>query len=282
MKPLITVIGDTTLDLVSEPLQRLPREDTEIPTKFFPKLGGQAAHCALGLAKLGVPTKFITCIGKGPYCNDIIKKLATQKNLRLMHQKRSTMALSMIVTTRNKRTIFCDNGANAFLTNINPKSINTLFLFLGGLWNLERLNSLQLLKDAKRNKKIIFMDVGYTPNPDRKKLFQALKHVDYFFADKKELLHYTNKKTLKEAFKSIPKTCALGIHLGKEGSAFYKNGYFVKVPIKEMYNEDTTGAGDYWNSGFIYGIIKKWKPEKILSFANQFTIKCLNREIHHL
>jgi sugar/nucleoside kinase (ribokinase family) len=44
------------------------------------------------------------------------------------------------------------------------------------------------------------------------------------------------------------------------------------VPIKAI---DTTGAGDVFHAGFIYGLLQNWEVEKILRFANAAAaLKC--------
>lgn len=48
------------------------------------------------------------------------------------------------------------------------------------------------------------------------------------------------------------------------------------------YSGETTGAGDLWNAGFIYGLIKNWPVKKILGFANKFAVRALKKGWHKL
>jgi sugar/nucleoside kinase (ribokinase family) len=54
------------------------------------------------------------------------------------------------------------------------------------------------------------------------------------------------------------------------GEFFYAEGFQVKVA-------DTTGAGDVFHGGFIYGLLQNWEVENILRFANAVAaLKCLD------
>jgi len=277
----ITIIGDITLDLISSLLKSLPKEDTETFTQFTPKIGGQAAHCALGLAQLGIKTKFFACLGKDPLAELIIKKLSSQKNLQLSFQRKNHPALSLIALTKHKRTILNDSGANALFQKINLKQINTPYLFIGGIWHLKKLNIIHILKYAQSKNITTFVDLGWNSKPDYKKLNIIFNYSDYLFLNKKELLLFTKQKSISSALNKIKNT-NVALHLGTQGSALYSQNKTTKAPIKKIYRLDTTGAGDFWNAAFIYGIIKKQPTKKILQFANQFAIKYIKEKLHNL
>ena len=54
------------------------------------------------------------------------------------------------------------------------------------------------------------------------------------------------------------------------GRLLYSEGFNVKAL-------DTTGAGDVFHGGFIYGLLQNWEVEKALRFANAVAaLKCLD------
>ena len=54
----------------------------------------------------------------------------------------------------------------------------------------------------------------------------------------------------------------------KDGQVFYVKGFQVEVV-------DTTGAGDVFHGGFIYGLLQNWEVTEILRFANAVAaLKC--------
>lgn len=60
----------------------------------------------------------------------------------------------------------------------------------------------------------------------------------------------------------------LCVTLGDRGSAVLDGGRFVHVPAMPVQPVDTTGAGDIFRAGFIYGILQGWPAERTLRFAN--------------
>lgn len=84
-----------------------------------------------------------------------------------------------------------------------------------------------------------------------------------------EALHYTRGLSAKEAAVEFSKQCAMAvIKLGKSGSIGAKDGeVFLSRPylVKAV---DTTGAGDSFNAGFVYGFLKDEDMEQCLRIAN--------------
>jgi sulfofructose kinase len=60
----------------------------------------------------------------------------------------------------------------------------------------------------------------------------------------------------------------LTVTLGANGAAALDGDRFIKVPAAPVTAVDTTGAGDVFRAGFIYGLVRGWEPERIIRFAN--------------
>jgi 2-dehydro-3-deoxygluconokinase len=61
----------------------------------------------------------------------------------------------------------------------------------------------------------------------------------------------------------------IAIKKGGEGSVGYHNGETIQsAPVPPKKVVDTVGAGDGFDSGFIYGVLQEWPLEKILRFSN--------------
>ncbi len=55
------------------------------------------------------------------------------------------------------------------------------------------------------------------------------------------------------------------------------NGELVYAEGFKVMALDTTGAGDVFHGGFIYGLLQNWEVEKMLRFANAVAgLKCLD------
>jgi sugar/nucleoside kinase (ribokinase family) len=63
--------------------------------------------------------------------------------------------------------------------------------------------------------------------------------------------------------------------LGHDGAVALVEGQFVYVKGFEVKAVDTTGAGDVFHAGFIYGLLQNWEVADILRFANAVAaLKC--------
>jgi sugar/nucleoside kinase (ribokinase family) len=63
--------------------------------------------------------------------------------------------------------------------------------------------------------------------------------------------------------------------LGPEGVIALVDGEILRVKGFEVKVVDTTGAGDVFHAGFIYGLLQNWEAVEILRFANAVAaLKC--------
>ena len=63
--------------------------------------------------------------------------------------------------------------------------------------------------------------------------------------------------------------------LGREGAVALVDGNILRVKGFKVDAVDTTGAGDVFHAGFIYGLLQNWEVKEILRFANAVAaLKC--------
>ena len=89
------------------------------------------------------------------------------------------------------------------------------------------------------------------------------KYVDIVFANEEEAKAFTGKEP-EEALRVIAKKCSIAIvKVGASGSYIRKGTEEIKVsaiPVQKVV--DTTGAGDYFASGFLYGLTCGYSLDK--------------------
>jgi sugar/nucleoside kinase (ribokinase family) len=100
--------------------------------------------------------------------------------------------------------------------------------------------------DAKRNEFIEIID----------------KYVDIVFANEEEARSFTGLGP-EDALREIAGHTDIAIvKIGKEGSLIMRGEEFVKVGSFPVMSKDTTGAGDLYASGFLYGYANDLQLEK--------------------
>jgi sulfofructose kinase len=68
----------------------------------------------------------------------------------------------------------------------------------------------------------------------------------------------------------------VGITRGADGAVFLDRGQLIESPAFKVPVADTTGAGDVFHGGFIYGLLQNWAMEDTIRFAHAVAaMKCM-------
>ena len=89
------------------------------------------------------------------------------------------------------------------------------------------------------------------------------KYVDIVFANEEEAKAYTGKDAWGAINEIASKCSVVIVKLGAQGSCIKKGTECIKLevpPVKKLV--DTTGAGDYYAAGFLYGLTCGYSLEK--------------------
>ena len=89
----------------------------------------------------------------------------------------------------------------------------------------------------------------------------VLQYVDILFANETEAKAFTSKEP-EEALNEISKMVDIAVvKIGSKGSIIKKGNETFKVGVIKANSVDTTGAGDLYAAGFIYGLAKGYNLE---------------------
>jgi sugar/nucleoside kinase (ribokinase family) len=141
------------------------------------------------------------------------------------------------------------------------------------LFNRELL--LASLKAAKAAGALVSLDLAsYTVVEASKDILDELirDYVDILIANEDEAAAYTGEKDEEKAFAILCKKAEISVmKLGKRGSRIHRNGEVVDIGIVgDGRAVDTTGAGDLWAAGFLYGVTHNYS----LNDAGQLAAAC--------
>ena len=232
--------------------------------------GGSAANTILGLSCLGASTGFIGKIGKDEYGNFFRENL--EKNGiedKLLLSDLPSGVASTFITPDGERTFGTYLGAAATLTadELSPDMFKGYsYLYIEGYMVQDHdmiLRAIQLGKEAGLQ---ICLDLAsYNIVEAYKEFFTLLinKYVDIVFANEDEAKAFTGDGPLA-ALDVLGKQCSIAVvKVGSEGSYIRKGTIDVKVDAIKVKNVvDTTGAGDYYAAGFLYGLTCGYSLDK--------------------
>lgn len=268
---VITLINnDNVLENFSLPkgsMQLVDREKSEmiqagtIDLKRRFASGGSAANTIHGLAMLGINTGFIGSVGKdatGDFFENDMKNAGV--STMLFRRDSITGTAVALISTDSERTFATHLGAAVELNeaDLNPDIFKGFdILYLEGYLIYNRPLVEKACKIAKTNNMEIAIDLAsYNVVESRIDDFKEIikKYVNIVFANEEEAKSFTGLEP-KEALYKISDFCDIAVvKVGKEGSWIKRGEEVIKIETIEAQCRDTTGAGDLYAAGFLYGL----------------------------
>jgi len=231
--------------------------------------GGSAANTIHGLAKLGIDTGFIGTIGRDRW-GDLFRNDMESHHIEpilFTSQSETGRAISLI-SLDSERTFATYLGAAVELA---PDRITeelfrgfTMFYMEGYLVQSHDLvrKAFQL---AKQEKLHIALDMASYNVVEENLDFlkeMAQEYVDIIFANEEEARSFTGKPP-EEALIDMAGMCEIAVvKTGRTGSFIKRGSEVHKVGIVKVDSMDTTGAGDLYASGFLYGLVNGFSLER--------------------
>lgn len=240
--------------------------------------GGPVATALVALSRLGVQCKFYGVTGDDDASEKIRESLKQEgidiKKLIRRRQSRSQLAFIVIEKHTAQRTIFWTRPSGKPLRK-KELGISFLkgvhFLLLDGLM---KDVSLYAAKRAKALNIPIMLDAGRA----RPGMLEIARLSDYVVASEefaKDLRWNLNRKTLQKEKERLG-IKVLTITMGKRGSITISNEHAFHTPAFEIQAIDTTGAGDVFHGGYIYGLLRGWDIRDTVLFASAIAaMKCM-------
>jgi sugar/nucleoside kinase (ribokinase family) len=223
--------------------------------------GGSAANTIHGLAMIGIEAGFIGSIGKdetGDFFENDLKN-AGVKTFLSRHQTPTGTAVALI-TPDSERTFATHLGAAVELNadDLNPSDFKGYdILYLEGYLIINKPLVVAACKIAKANKMKIALDLA-SYNVVEAKLgdFKEIveQYVDILFANEEEAKAFTGLDAETAVFR-LSEFCETAVvKIGSEGSWLKRGEEVIKIGTIPVKSKDTTGAGDLYAAGFLYGV----------------------------
>jgi sugar/nucleoside kinase (ribokinase family) len=140
-------------------------------------------------------------------------------------------------------------------------------LHLGGYFLLEALRpDVPKLFDAAHVAGLtVSLDTNYDPH-EAWQAEPALSRVDIFLPNEAELLALTHSTEVEAALRALA-ISTIAIKLGEQGARARRGAETASASAIPLNAVDTTGAGDSFDAGFIYGYLHQWPLDRTLRLA---------------
>lgn len=235
--------------------------------------GGSAANTIAGLASLGKKVAFI-----GKVKNDLLGSsfdtglscIGVRCKAKKVEEGPATARCMVLVTSDAQRTMCTFLGISGALNCDDIKEhkyviSNSKILYLEGyLWDKTeaKLAIKHAIKIAKESgSKIAFsLSDSYCVQRHRNDFLDIIeKDIDIVFANENEIVSLFKKNSFNDSVEKCSKFNMIwALTRSEKGSTIVSKDEVHNIEIDEVVNlTDTTGAGDLYAAGFLYGFLEK-------------------------
>lgn len=230
--------------------------------------GGSAANTIHGLSHLGIETGFVGSVGDDEMGRFFKKDLTVNRITPILFRSMKETGRAMtLISKDSERTFATYLGAAVDLTeeDISQEIFKDYdYFYIEGYLVQDKLMFEKALRLAASAGLKICLDLSsYNIVEDHADFFKTMisDYVDILFGNEEEIRALTGKPP-EEGAREISRICDLiVIKLGAEGSFCVCREGLVRVGVRPSKAIDTTGAGDLYAAGFIYGHLKGLSAE---------------------
>lgn len=265
-----TGFGKTNVDLLYGGMPRVPEEGEEIYARSFSmQLGGGAPATLINLGRLNVPCRIQTLLGTDGFSEfaqkEFLKNGVSPRNL-YTGTKMPINLTCAVITPRDR----------AFTSYTDPVAITddmmqeVLACSRGASLVMMHEGFLPIYPELKRAGAILLCDFGWKSGMSIEKMRGVLEQADWYTPNDKEAMALTGTDSPSAAARVLAEFFdTVVIKLGAGGCLLYRRGQETIVPaLPDVHAVDTTGAGDAFLAGFMYGLYHGAPPETCALYGN--------------
>jgi sugar/nucleoside kinase (ribokinase family) len=274
----VVVVGELNADLVLTGLPSLPEMGKcKLSRDMTFTMGSASAIFACNIARLGLNVGFMGKIGDDHTGDFILKDLISRK-----------VDTSRIIRDKNGKTGICvslsfpENYAMASYPGVRETfsldDVDFEYILAARHMHLSSYYLQTCMQagcpDLFRRSKEMGLTTSFDPDSDPsgkwdKSIYDTLKNVDVFLPNESEALNISGCSDIESALDLLGKSVGtVVIKCGRNGVWVKDRNKTIHARVFKIDVVDTTGAGDSFNSGFIYQYLKGSDIEKCALWGN--------------
>jgi sugar/nucleoside kinase (ribokinase family) len=251
-------------DFIDGALKKSVRKPSIVP-------GGSACNTILGIGRLGGPARFVGKRGSDEL-GMLLEKALIANNVEpvLFTSPSATGRVLSIITPDAQRSMFTFLGASS---ETKPEELlaqqfnGAALVHIEGYLLFNEALIRAALKVAKDAGALVSLDLAsFTVVEAARNILEELvrDYVDILIANEDEARAFTGHSDEEKALDVLAKKAGTAVvKVGKRGSHIVHKGKKTSIGIMGNGSAvDTTGAGDLWASGFLYGLVNGYSVEK--------------------
>lgn len=286
----ILCVGQMVVDIL---VQNVDEVDFNVDTKRVDQIlmqnGGDCLNTVIDLKKLGADVGVSGVLGRDPmgeFLYGILKENCIDTGGICFDDSSKTSSVVGLINKSGER-VFLFSGVSTdaltFETVAGGLVENARIVHVGGTYMLPGFDgegARKLFSLAHKTGAFTTMDVTWdTTGRWLETIKPCLSELDLFIPsineakeicgteDEREIAAFLKDRGVKNV---MVKLGGRGCYVDAFGRQYYQRAY--KVPVV-----DTTGAGDSFVAGVLYGLSQRWEPEEITRFASAVSAHCIQK-----
>ncbi len=279
--PQVVCLGIIVADIWARPIDEMPDPGRlKLTEEIGMGLGGHATNSGRCLAILGVDVAVMGCVGQdvlGDFAIEQLNNHGIDTSGIYSTDAAGTSATLVFIESSGERSFIHAVGADG---EIRPEYLDIdlvrspELLYMAGALAMPGFDGepqAEVMAQAKQAGVTTVLDVVWDATGKwLETLSPTLPYTDIFvpsIVEAREISGYHSPEDVCQFFldQGIK---IVGLTNGEQGAYVGTADVAMNVPAYEIEVVDTTGAGDAFTAGFIYGYLHGWDLERITRFAN--------------
>lgn len=273
----LVVVGELNVDLLlyGEDIVPVFGQVEKLVDDAVLTVGSSSAIFAHQAARLELRVAFAGKVGPdvfGEFMVDRLRKVGVETSTIVVDPGVKTGVTVHLVRGRDRAMLThpgsiaalrADEVDEALLANTHHVHLGSYFLQEGVQPGLAGI-----FARAREAKATSSLDPGWDPDERwDSDLREVLAHTDVFLPNEQELLALTGKTTLEAALEDLAEVPTVVVKRGASGAEARRAGSTVRCSPPQMNTVDTTGAGDSFDAGSLFGLLKGYDLEQALEIG---------------
>lgn len=273
----LLVLGEINVDLILTALEIKPAPGQErLVDDMALTMGSSSVIFACGATRLGLRVGFVGVVGDDEFGQFMLRGMAARgvdvSAVRIdpAIQTGVTVSLStpadraMLTYAGSISALRAEDVDRALLDRTRHVHVSSFYLQDGLRAGLPRL-----LAYARGQGRSVSLDPGYDPRERWDAgLQETLAQVDVLLPNQVEAAAIAGPQRPEAALRALARRVpTVAVKLGAQGAIARQGAEVARAAPPAVDTRDTTGAGDSFDAGFVYGFLAGWPLERTLRLA---------------